>query len=430
MKRLSLIFPIALLACGGGGGGGGDPTTPPSDPTPSTPPAPIPSSFFTDNSNNLPVSRTADCFDSKAVDIDNDGDLDLVLAIISGTNLVYVNDGNGNFSDESATRIPVVTDGISEHVATGDFNNDGNVDIVIANVVNNNSADNEYYLNDGNGVFSAAPTPLPNDGLSSFVTANDFDGDGDLDLFFANFGQKNMLINDGNGVFTDESSNRLPSNNGLTEDSIVTDLNGDNALDIILSLRGTGISEGEQNLVWINDGNGNFTDDTSARLPQLINSTFDAVLGDINNDGFDDLVLGNATVAVDGFPLLDNLLVNDGNGVFSDATANQWPQTQRSNTFGVTLIDLDRDGDLDILTAEWAYDGNGNLGTFRAFANDGSGNFQEQTNNLIGNIQGNGINVTAADFNNDSLTDLYFCNAGQDAQGAAQGSTDFLLLAQ
>lgn len=429
MKRVSLIFPFALLACGGGGGGGGS-SNPDPDPTPFTPPAPVPSSFYTDNSNNLPASRITDCFDSKAVDIDDDGDLDLILAIISGPNLIYVNDGNGNFSDESSTRIPQVQNGISEHVTTGDLNNDGSIDIVIANVVNNNGAANEYYLNDGNGVFSAAPNALTNDGLSSFVSANDFDGDGDLDLFFANFGRKNLLINDSNGVFSDESSNRLPVDTGLTEDSIITDLNNDGALDILLSLRGTNTGEGEQNLVWINDGNGNFSDDTAARLPQLENSTFDAQLGDVNGDGFDDLVIGNASVVSNGNPLLDNLLINDGNGVFTDVTANQWPQATLSNTFGIRLIDLDRDGDLDILTAEWAYNGANNLGQFRAYSNDGNGNFQDQTNTLIGNIQGNGINVTAADFNNDSLTDLYFCNAGQDAQGAAQGATDFLLLGQ
>ena len=428
MKQFVAVLLLPLIACGGGGeSSGGSGTTPPPV---FIPPTPIPSAFFEDVSDNLPASRTRDCFDAQVVDIDADNDLDLVLAILNGPNLVYINDGTGRFSDESTTRLPSVSDGLSEHVAVRDLNGDGSPDLVFANVVNNGAPTNEYYLNDGNGNFNFAPQSLSVDGLSSFIAAHDFDNDGDQDLFLSNFGQNNLLINDGSGAFTNETNTRLPSDNALTEDSAIGDINGDGFLDILISNRGTGVGQGRQNIALLNDGMGFFTDETSIRLPTINNSTFDSILGDLNGDGFIDLVLANATVAEAGTPLLDNVYLNDGVGNFIDQTASQWPQTDLSNTFGVTLADIDRDNDLDILLAEWAYDGNNGLGKFRAYANDGTGQFVDQTITLLGDVRGNGVDIVKADFNGDGLVDLYFCAASQNQMGAAQGASDFLFLGQ
>ncbi|MEL7451065.1 MAG: VCBS repeat-containing protein, partial [Pseudomonadota bacterium] len=372
----------------------------------------------------------ADCFDAHAFDAEGDGDLDLVIAAFSlsgAANRLFINDGTGVFTDASAAAFPA-NDGISEHVVTGDIDMDGDTDIVFANVNSSAGDTHELYFNTGSGpVFEAAPVPLPAAGLSAFVAARDFDTDNDLDLFFSNFGASDLLINDGTGTFTDESATRLPGDDiQITEDSGIGDVNGDGFDDILVAYRSSTEGQGLQNRLWLNDGLGVFTDVTGTNLPAINDSTFDIQLADLDGDGDLDAVVANATIGSTNQPLPDTLLINDGNGVFTDETAARWPQATVQNTYGVTVVDLDADGDLDLLTAENL--GQVGLGTVRAFANDGSGTFTEQTAQLIGTVEGNMVDLEAADFNGDGLIDIYFCataNFGADGSGR-----DFLFLGQ
>ncbi len=149
-------------------------------------------------------------------------------------------------------------------------------------------------------------------------------------------------------------------------------------------------------------------------------------VADVDGDGDLDALVGNATIGDTNVPLLDNLYINDGNGVFTDETATRWPQAVLSNTYGVSVIDIDRDGDLDILTAENI--GETGVGSVRAYANDGAGVFSEQTTQLLGEVLGNVVDIEVADFNGDGTPDLYFCSARN--FGVADSSRDFLLLGQ
>jgi hypothetical protein len=418
-----------LISCGGGGGS--STTTAPAPPPPTDDPVdPTPSVFFFDASSSLPESREQSCFDAQAVDIDSDGDLDLLMAGFSSggsPNRLFSNDGTGNFTDDSATNIPAVG-GISEHLTVGDMNGDGDPDVVFANVGSSGNPSHEYLLNTGSlGILETSSQGLPVTGLSSFVAARDFDGDNDLDLFIANFGTSHLLQNDGSGNFTDVSVTQLPgSDPDITEDSGIGDVDGNGTLDILLAYRGSSFEgQGLQNQLWLNDGAGSFSNNTGD-LPDMSNSTFDIHLVDIDGDSDLDALIGNATIDQSNTPLLDNIWINNGTGQFTDETNTRWPQPVLSNTYGVNAVDLDRDGDLDILTAE----NTGPLGpgVVRAYANDGNGIFSEQTEQLLGSVLGNIVDIEVADLNGDGLADLYFCAATN--FGTADTARDFLFIAQ
>ncbi|MBM4100197.1 MAG: VCBS repeat-containing protein, partial [Planctomycetes bacterium] len=159
------------------------------------------------------------------VDIDGDTDLDIVWAngqgySTQGTALpvrVYVNNGLGVFADETATRAAGIT-GWYRGVEAGDVDRDGDWDLILANDFNKRP---QLLINNGAGVFSdQTTTRLPTFTMSSArAHFGDVDNDGDLDLAFCNngatrfgSGQPRLYLNDGTGIFADATAN-LPVGN-------------------------------------------------------------------------------------------------------------------------------------------------------------------------------------------------------------------------
>ncbi len=126
--------------------------------------------------------------EARAVDVDADGDLDLIVACEAQPNVLLLNDGQGRFSNASG-RIPQVALD-SEDIAVGDFDRDGDPDVVIVTEDPVGGVRyNEYYLNDGQGSFSDVHTRLPPTIESNAVAAADIDHDGDLDLVVGDRGR-------------------------------------------------------------------------------------------------------------------------------------------------------------------------------------------------------------------------------------------------
>ena len=187
--------------------------------------------------------------------------------------------------------------------------------------------------------------------------AGDFDGDGDQDLLVAREeGQNALLLNDGNGRFTDASS-RIPRESSPHdhEDIAVADFDRDGDLDAIVAAE-----DDQAKDFYINDGRANFTN-AADRLPQQCKS--DAVAAaDLDNDQDVDVVFGCGG--------RDMLLLNDGTGRFADASKNlprgpNWRDVSQD----VAIGDIDGDRDPDLVFA--------NEDDNRILLNDGRARFEE-----------------------------------------------------
>lgn len=132
------ILGVLLSSCGlnlnssDGNNGGSDPDT---------------TSIFRDASSNLPDGLSNITTKAPASDLNDDGDLDLAVAVASQPNKILINDGSGNFTDESSSRLPAQGND-SRDIAVADFNSDGNPDLFFAG-----NQTNELYINDGSAFF-------------------------------------------------------------------------------------------------------------------------------------------------------------------------------------------------------------------------------------------------------------------------------------
>lgn len=351
--------------------------------------------------NRLPV-QTIWSEEVDAADIDGDGDLDLVYGKGDGfagagtarQNTILVNNGSGTFTDETVTRMPAQLSNTKD-LDLVDVDADGDHDLVVANAFGQQP---RLYLNSGLGVFTdVTATHLPVITLNSFaVVAGDIDKDGDLDLVFNDSGastfggpggQPRAFMNDGTGHFVDQTATRLPVINVIAAvDSDLVDVDNDFDLDLIVVSRdtstsrlfinngagvfsngtlpadGTGTYEyatgdvdgdmdadifviGQSGLaegVFLNNGLGTFALSVGAVVGNPGSDDNDAALGDIDNDGDFD-----CAVAALGTP--ERMLVNNGSGVFTYNAALVTAFTDSS--MDGELADVDNDGDLDYLSA-------------------------------------------------------------------------------
>ena len=343
--------------------------------------------------------------DAKAADVDDDGDLDIVIAHEFRPNILLLNNGAGVFSNVSATQLPQINRD-SEDVAFADFDGDTHVDVI---VVSEDDFFNELYLNNpaGSGFFSDASNLLPTAGRSNAVLTADIDENGAADILIGNNGQNVLLLNDGGAFFTDATTLRLPTQNDVTQDIEVGDVDGDCDLDLLIGNEG-------RNRLLLNDGNGFFTDVSEARLPirATPEETREADLGDIDGDGDLDIFFANVRLFVNGAVRQNRLLLNDGSGFFTDITAERLPADDDSSLDG-DFIDVNHDGDLDIVTANFGDLGNNGTEPYRVYRNDGLGKFTDETDTVFPEgVVGKGLDIEAEDFNGDGGVDLYLSSRG------------------
>ncbi len=296
------------------------------------------------------------------------------------------------------TSAPLNDDGYGYGAAWGDYDNDGDPDLYIAN--NAGHTANKLFRNDGGGVFTNATSgPLGDASYSQGVAWADYDNDGDLDLYVGNENiQPNRLFrNDGGGVFTDAAT--APMNDaGNAEGFGWADYDNDGHVDLYVNNNG-------YNKLFHNSGDGTFSDATSAPLDGGGYGSGMA-WGDYDNDGDLDIYQGNY-----GFGFQNYLYRNDGSGVFTDVTT---PPLDASylfygNTKGVAWGDYDNDGDLDLYVSMWA----GGLGN-RLFRNDGGGAFTDVTTPPL-NDNGYGAGIAWVDYDNDGDLDIFVANGGTES---------------
>jgi hypothetical protein len=259
---------------------------------------------------HLPVLDGAS-MDAGLADLDNDGDLDLVIAVEWYRNRILINNGNGVFSDQTSDRLPLKMHD-SEDVGIADFDGDGDLDLVF---VSEEDLENELYLNDGHGNFSDASSGISDVwGVSNALHVADVDADGDLDIMIGNAGMNELLVNNGRGRF-EVDPDRLPWPAGATQDLELVDLDGDGDLDLIEGNEGT-------NRVALNLGGGYFEyAQDRIELRESPEETREVDLADVDCDGDLDAYFANVHLSVNGSDPQDRLVINDRRGFFSDQTA-------------------------------------------------------------------------------------------------------------
>lgn len=283
------------------------------------------------------------------IDFDSDGDLDLVAGEKWSPNRppttlrAYRNDGKGNFSDVTKsvfgeTQAPILG---PQREVVADLNGDGLPDLIVGDTgsdyVSNNigKGQNRVFIQTADGrLVDETATRLPI--RSDFAHDNDgadVDLDGNVDLLFADINFQSdpryiypkLMMNDGSGHFSIDVS-RLPASLATRQffSSRFLDANGDGYPDLFLGSGGS-VSMGDQDVLLLNDRTGHFLEMVPGTLPPRQGGTFcssrRAATGDLNNDGWPDVVLSIECSAHAGF----QVLINRGDGTFADGTLEWLP---------------------------------------------------------------------------------------------------------
>lgn len=359
------------------------------------------------------VASNQDFFDAsessvRFIDAESDGDMDVILCgrasnATTHCNL-YFNDGNGNFTESSSNDFIGLKDG---NIALGDLDNDGDLDVVI-NGIDGDSVFKTYaYLNNNDGSFTQLFNTNLLETAAGDIVIGDIDNDGDGDILItgsisAQVATK-LFLNQGDHTFVEDTSIVFP--NLVYSKVMFKDVTNDGALDLFISGESI-IVPNYVSQLYVNDGTGSFSLTTNPFDPVNFSQ---ADFGDIDNDGDLDLFLS-------GFNDLDGhsakTYLNDGLGNFTVSSSNFEPLASNEAHF----IDVDNDGDLDILRSGEPFF---QAFIIELYLNDGLGNYiLEEDSTLegfsgdldIADIDGDGFKdflITGYDFEAAKHTVLY-----------------------
>jgi len=323
-------------------------------------------------------------------DYDNDGFPDL-LVLGYGRSILYHNNGDGTFTDVTRKAGVANAGKWASSAAWFDYDNDGNLDLVIANYVDWSPERNFYcgsqgagmrsychpddyhgeppvlYHNNGDGTFTdvskaSGLAAKPSNGLG--IVTFDYDDDGWQDIFISNDALANSLFhNNRDGTFTEMAyeAGVAVSQDGIAESGMgadAADATGKGAMDVMVGHLDQQLARFYRNL-----GRGSFEDATfSAKLGYgtYHSSVFGARFMDYDNDGCRDIFMATGHVLdnIDryhpgtGFAESKLMFRNAGNGVFVNVSDQLGPDfIAPAVSRGAAVGDFDNDGDLDILVS-------------------------------------------------------------------------------
>ncbi len=294
---------------------------------------------FKDVSSEAGIRHADDGKTAVFADYDNDGFPDLYVSSDKG-DLLYKNSGKGSFDDVTSKSALNGKSAIGKALFF-DADHDGDLDLFEAG-----STGNFLFRNNGDGTFTeqGQKMGLAGTGLNSRDAAfGDFDDDGDIDLIVINENGNNILYsNERQGMFKDVTEKSGLKNAG-SESVAVGDYNNDGFLDLFICPAAAGTPA-----LYRNTGNGTFEPVKnvaavfSAMGKVRIN---DAVFFDFDNDGYLDLIMGGKSTGTRGLFLYHN----DGKGSFNDVSTLLPDEPGSVNE--LKIFDYNDDGDLDVVVA-------------------------------------------------------------------------------
>ncbi|MGB0870545.1 MAG: T9SS type A sorting domain-containing protein [Flavobacteriales bacterium] len=307
------------------------------------------------------------------IDIDNDNDKDLFFynSRISGFQSVFFkNDGSGNFEKDTLNAIGEFNFG---NVAFGDIDNDNDIDMIINGSNINGERNTKAFTNNGLGLFTETAIANFNDVFRSDVSMSDVNGDNKLDILIsghykvenpligtANYSITTLFINNGANEFTKIRNTPLAN----LHSSIVKfiDIDGDSDLDIISS-GGNSNNLLPETRLFKNNGVGNYEELINSNIIGLIEPCI--AVGDIDGDNDQDFFIAGGDVSLNK---QSKLYINDGNGNYTESPTTIFPNALYADA---KFHDIDGDNDLDfILNGAGLTEG-------KLYKNDGLGNFTE-----------------------------------------------------
>jgi hypothetical protein len=376
------------------------------------------------NDENGPSVNSADASTSALVhDLDGDQHVDLLVSNArangkSSRMYLYLGDGGGGFTKvaEGAHALTIDAAG-TQHAIAADFNQDTNVDLYLPSP----GRTSMYFLGDGAGGFTRATTgPATLNSQRQQVTkmavAEDFSGDQIVDLYLVNVDTdtdsscansasgacgNQLLINDGNGVFTEILAG-VVLYAGRATNAVAADVTGDNILDLLLSTNSP-----DWNQVYVGDhdaSHGYFTQYAACMPASCTDALTDnpwltprkgavwTAAADVNGDSHVDLYTVHHQATND-------LLLGDGTGAFTAVTTGDAVTSTPARHQHVVFADVDADGHLDIYAS--VYDPYAQSNGFnKLLMGDGAGGFtKDMTSNIVMNYQAGTRSAVFADMN-------------------------------
>jgi hypothetical protein len=322
-------------------------------------------------------------------DFNKDGRLDLAVAL-SATNNIGVLFGNGNGTFSSPRLYSTGSGSEPLRLATGDFNNDNQLDIAMANQGSNSFS---VLLGFVNGTFFNPLNYFIADGSQpNSIAVGDFNSDSRLDIIVASPGIDNV------GVFlgyVSESFLNVPSySTGPSSRPVsiaIGDFDNDTRLDVVVANNGT-----DNIMILFGSGYGTFVSNTSYSTGNGSYSCAMAV-GDFNNDSRLDIVVANSGTNNVG------IFLSDGTGTFSSQIT--YSTGLDSQPYSVAVLDFDNDTVLDIAVANYGSN------SMVVFFGDGNGTFTNQSIFNTG-YDSHPFALVVGDVNNDNVTDVIATNDG------------------
>jgi len=326
-------------------------------------------------------------------DYDNDGDMDIFVANNSENNFLYENNGNETFTKIAEGEI--VTDGgNSQGGSWGDYNNDGYIDLYVMNPIMGNA----LYRNNGDGTFNKiTESVLVTDSMFT-ASANwgDYDNDGFLDLFVSTWSNLDNILyhNNGDETFSKIIEGDLVNDGGTSGAGNWGDYDNDGYVDLFVPN-----ASGQNNFLYHNNGDGSFSKIIDGDIVNDGGNSAGSSWGDYDNDGDLDLFVSNPNQ-------INFMYQNNGDGSFTKVTDGDIVneiKTWEASSWG----DYDNDGDIDLFVANASSSSGNNY----LYHNNGDGTFLTMTEATLLKDNNQAISGTWADYDNDGFLDLFVARA-------------------